>query len=54
LLRGTVRTSAVILGQAEDVLEKIRAAFDERVDNYRTDQTYELPVAFKLAAGQRG
>lgn len=52
LLHGTVRTSAVIHGQPEDVVKRIRAGFDRRLDDYRTDQTYHLPVSYKLAAGR--
>jgi hypothetical protein len=45
-------TSAVIHGRPEDVVKRIRAGFDRRLDGYRTDQTYQLPVSSKLAAGR--
>jgi SAM-dependent methyltransferase len=53
LLHGTVRTSAVIRGQVDDVVAQIRASFDRRLQSYRTGQTYELPVSFTLARGRR-
>ncbi len=53
LLRGTVRTAAVIRGQSTDVVRRIRAGFNRRLDAYRTGQTYAVPVSFKLAAGWR-
>lgn len=53
LLHGTVRTSAVIRGQAGDVVQRIRASFGRRLDSYWTGDTYELPVSFKLARARR-
>ena len=53
LLHGTVRTSAVIRGQADDVTQRIRASFHRRLQSYRTGETYQLPVSFKLAHGRR-
>ena len=54
LLYGTVRTSAVIRGQQDDVVRQIRASFDRRVEAYHIDEKYELPVSFKLATARRG
>jgi SAM-dependent methyltransferase len=53
LLHGTVRTSAVIRGQANDAVQHIRSSFDQRLQRYRTGDTYQLPVSFKLARGRR-
>ena len=53
LLHGTVRTSAVIRGQSAEVVRRIRASFDRRVDGYQTGTKYQLPVSFKLAAARR-
>jgi hypothetical protein len=53
LLHGTVRTSAVIRGQPAEVVRRIRASFDRRVDGYQTGAKYQLPVSFKLAAARR-
>ncbi len=53
LLNGTVRTSAVIRGQPEHIVQQIRAGFNTRLEAYRTGQTYQLPVSFKLASGRR-
>jgi ubiquinone/menaquinone biosynthesis C-methylase UbiE len=53
LLNGTVRTSAVIRGQPNEVVQRIRADFDRRLQSYRTGGTYQIPVSFKLARGRR-
>lgn len=53
LLQGTVRTSAVIRGQADDVVQHIRAGFDRRLQGCWTGETYQIPVSFKLAHGRR-
>jgi len=53
LLNGTVRTSAVIRGQPEDVVQQIRAGLDRRLQDYRTGETYQLPASFALARGRR-
>ena len=52
LLGGTVRTSALILRQSEDVQRKIRAAFDRIVQPYQVGDRLEIPVSVKLAAGR--
>ena len=52
LLGGTVRTSALILRQSEDVQRKIRAAFDQIVQEYQVGDRLEIPVSVKLAAGR--
>ena len=52
LLHGTVRTSAMIRGQSAEVVRRIRASFDRRVDGYQTGTKYQLPVSFKLAAAR--
>jgi ubiquinone/menaquinone biosynthesis C-methylase UbiE len=51
LLGGTVRTSALILGQSQEDQRRIRAAFDRLVEDYRQGTALELPVSVKLAAG---
>ena len=52
LLGGTVRTSALIVRQSEDVQQKIRAAFDRIVQPYQVGDRLEIPVSVKLAAGR--
>ena len=52
LLGGTVRTSALILRQSEDVQRKIRAAFDRIVQPYQVGDRLEIPVSVKLAAAR--
>ena len=51
MLGGTVRTSAFFLGQPEQTREKIRAAFDRLLLDYRRGESFELPVSVKLASG---
>jgi SAM-dependent methyltransferase len=53
MLAGTVRTSALILGQPEGVQRRIRDAFDRNVAAYRSGDEYRLPVAVKLAVGRK-
>jgi SAM-dependent methyltransferase len=53
LLGGTVRVSALVLGQADDTQQRIREAFDRRMDEYRTTDGFELPVSVKLASGRK-
>ena len=51
MLGGTVRTSALLLAQPDDVRARARAAFDRRVEDYRRGDHLELPISVKLAAG---
>ena len=51
LLDRTVRTSALIQGQSQEDQRRIRAAFDQLVEDYRQGTALELPVSVKLAAG---
>jgi ubiquinone/menaquinone biosynthesis C-methylase UbiE len=52
LLGGTVRVSALVLGQAEDTQLRIRDAFHRQMDEYRTADGFELPVSVKLGSGR--
>jgi SAM-dependent methyltransferase len=51
ILGGTVRTSALILRQPEEIRRRIRAAFDRIVREHHYDGGLELPVSVKLAFG---
>jgi SAM-dependent methyltransferase len=53
LLGGTVRTSALIVRQPEEMRRRIREAFDRLVGDYRCGDVLELPVSVKLAAGRK-
>jgi SAM-dependent methyltransferase len=53
LLGGSVRTSALIVRQSEDMRHRIREAFERRVAEYRLADGLELPVSVKLAAGRK-
>jgi ubiquinone/menaquinone biosynthesis C-methylase UbiE len=53
LMGGTVRTSALILAQTEEMQAAIRAAFDDIVEEYRAGDGLEIPVSVKLASGRK-
>jgi ubiquinone/menaquinone biosynthesis C-methylase UbiE len=53
LLGGTVRVSALILRQTDDMQRKIRTAFDRIVQEYQVGDRLEIPVSVKLASGQK-
>ena len=50
---GSVRNSALVLGQPEQTRRRIRAAFVRGVEAYRHGDRVELPVSVKLAVGCR-
>jgi SAM-dependent methyltransferase len=52
LLRGTVRSAALVRGQPADVENRIRAAFDRRLDDHRTGSGFAVPVSFLMATGR--
>jgi hypothetical protein len=51
LLGGTVRTSAAIVRQPDQLQRRIRAAFDRLVLEYWAGDRLEVPVSVKLAFG---
>jgi ubiquinone/menaquinone biosynthesis C-methylase UbiE len=53
LLGGTVRVSALVQGQVDETQQRIRAAFDRQMDEYRTADGFELPVSVRLASGRK-
>jgi ubiquinone/menaquinone biosynthesis C-methylase UbiE len=53
LLGGTVRMSALVSGQTDEVQREIRAAFDRLVEPYAVDDRLELPVSVKLASARK-
>jgi hypothetical protein len=53
LLGGTVRISALILGQPSTIQKEIRAAFDQIAQQYDCGERLELPVSVKLALALR-
>ena len=50
---GTVRISALIMGQPEETRRRIREAFGRLVGEYGSGEGLELPVSVKLAAGRK-
>ena len=53
LLGGTVRTSALVLGQPKETRQRIREAFDRRMTAYQKEDGFELPASVKLASGRK-
>jgi ubiquinone/menaquinone biosynthesis C-methylase UbiE len=53
LLTGTVRMSALVLGQTPARQAAVRAAFDRLAAQYERDGRLELPVSVKLAAAAK-
>ncbi len=53
MLGGSVRTGALILSQPPDTRERVRAAFDRHLAEYRGADGFEIPVSVKLATGRR-
>lgn len=52
-LAAGVRTSALILGQAEETQRRIRAAFERLVREHAVEGGLELPVSVKVASGRK-
>jgi hypothetical protein len=53
LLGGTVRMSALVVGQPEETQRRIREAFDRRMEEVRERDGFVLPVSVKLASGRK-
>jgi hypothetical protein len=53
ILGGTVRTSIGIRRQPKLMQDRIRGAFERLVQSYLVDGGISVPVAFKIASGQR-
>jgi hypothetical protein len=52
-MRGTVRMSALVVGQPEATRTRIRAAFDGLARAYETGGHLALPVSVKLTSGRK-
>jgi len=53
LIRGTVRSSALVVRQPDGVQRAIRAAFDRLAGRYADGSRLAVPVSVKLAVGRR-
>lgn len=53
IVKGTVRMSALVAAQTEEVQNRIRSAFDRRIGAYETGNGVELPISVKIASGQK-
>jgi SAM-dependent methyltransferase len=52
-LAGSLRVAVLITTQAPELQQRIRAAFDRLVEEYRRDDGLELPISAKLASGRK-
>jgi hypothetical protein len=53
LMGGTVRLSALIVHQTDEMQRRIRDAFERIAEQYRGADGLELPVSVKLASGRK-
>jgi SAM-dependent methyltransferase len=53
LIGGTVRTSALVLGQPDEMRARIRAEFDRQMARYADGHRFAVPVSVKQAVGRR-
>lgn len=53
LVKGSVRVRPMILGQTAELQREIREHYDELLENYRTQDGFEVPVSVKLASGTK-
>jgi len=54
MARGTVRTRALIFDQPEDILARIRSAYERNIEEYAVaGGGFDLPVSVKVASGMR-
>jgi hypothetical protein len=52
LVAGTVRVRPMILGQSAEMQRAIRTHFDELLEEYRTEDGFDVAVSVKLASGR--
>jgi SAM-dependent methyltransferase len=53
LVEGSVRVRPLVLSQSEEMQRAIRARYDELLEEYRTGDGFDVPVAVKLAHGRK-
>lgn len=53
LVDGTVRVRPMIVAQSAEMQRAIRTHFDELLEEYRTDDGFDVPVSVKLASGRK-
>jgi SAM-dependent methyltransferase len=49
----TVRTAPLVTSQSKEVQHSIRAAFDSRISQFRTNGEVELPISVKIASARK-
>ena len=53
LIEGAVRMRAVVQAQSDDVQRSIRTRFDKLLDDYVSDDGFEVSVSVKLGSGRK-
>lgn len=53
MVGATVRTAVLVTSQTEEMQQRIRAAFEGRVSEFRTNGEIELPMSVKIASARK-
>lgn len=53
LVEGSVRVGPLILGQPDELRQRIRERYDELLETYRAQDGFDVPVSAKVAAGAK-
>jgi SAM-dependent methyltransferase len=53
LIDGTVRVRPLVLAASPEMLQEMRTHFDRLLEDYRTENGFEVPVSVKLASGRK-
>jgi SAM-dependent methyltransferase len=53
LIEGSVRVRPLVVGQSPVMQRTIRANYDELLEEYRTEEGFEVPVSVKIASGRK-
>jgi SAM-dependent methyltransferase len=53
MVGATVRTGPLVTSQTEEMQQRIRAAFEGRVSEFRTNDEIELPMSVKIASARK-
>jgi SAM-dependent methyltransferase len=53
MVGATVRTASLVTSQSDETQQRIRAAFDARIAEFRTNGEVELPTSVKIASARK-
>jgi hypothetical protein len=53
MIEGSVRAAAQVIGQSDDIRQRIRDAFERRVAEFDDGDGLALPVSVKIASGRK-